>query len=393
MAFYYTFTIKKGKFELEVTSDNRYFTLMQYEKLMKEIDSGDKSTKKAVKTKETKTEEPPKAPEKQVAKEEPVAKSVEEEKPAITQEAVASTSEETTKEKAADTSAKKAEAAVVEPEPVKEEPADVPVVEPETVTETAVEAEEAEAVVKEEATEQEEPVAETELEEEKPGISDPSKVVDEFLFKKPAITPEEAEKEEETTPFDELLQEKILEKTDAVEPPVVDSSSEAELVEALKQSFDEEEPAIEVPEIKRAKEPEPDKSAKVYDILNEKLASIPDEDKNRLSAATKAAQQEVRGLKFNSLEDLITLKKPQTKLDYLLLTSYYLQENEDTEKYSLKQINALVVPHAKSAVDHSVIHEAVAHEYFEVIPDYLGTAGITEYKITDEGVDYILNEL
>ena len=77
----------------------------------------------------------------------------------------------------------------------------------------------------------------------------------------------------------------------------------------------------------------------------------------------------------------------------LLITAYYLKQHEAKEKYSLKQINSRIVEHLKEPIDHSVIHEAVSHNYFEVAPDYTGTADITEYRITEQGIDYILNEL
>lgn len=404
MAYFYTFTIKKGKVELEVTSDNQYFILMQFDKMFKEAQLPDKKPKKADKVAEKQTKES----EKQQAK--AAEKTLEKEPESITKKSVEKTSEKLPEQQELmlDVPVKEEtlnveEAAPIVSDPVEEEATPVIVESEEIIDEIEeqsaqdepvdpledIEVAEIEEVIETEA------VIEPEMSE--PAEKDPSKDIDEFLFKKKP----EQDKSEDTGGFEALLKEKMLEPEEIIEPMPDDilpeeESSEEELVEALKQSFEEEAITPEVPEIKRASEPESEKqekSSKVYDILQEKLASIPDEDKNRLNLARKNAEQESKGLKFNTLDDLVYLKKPQTKLDYLLLTSYFLQEHEDTEKYSLKQINSLVLPHAKGAIDHSVIHEAVAHEYFEVIPDYLGTAGITEYKITNEGVDYILNEL
>lgn len=151
----------------------------------------------------------------------------------------------------------------------------------------------------------------------------------------------------------------------------------------MRQSFNEEEEGAQ-------------KNSKVYDILQEKLSVLPEEEIEKLNLNKSPVKTETKSpseLKFKELDDLLYLKKPQTKLDYLLVTAYFLQETEGKEKYSLKQLNSKVVPQTKEAVDHSVVHEAVAHSYFEVVPDMTGSIDITEYRITTEGMDYVLNEL
>lgn len=164
-------------------------------------------------------------------------------------------------------------------------------------------------------------------------------------------------------------------------PEEVDEE-EVEIADTLRKSFDEDETSS--------------KNSKVYDILQEKLSVLPEEERSKLNLNRTTVSEEkkpVTELKFKGLDDLLYLKKPQTKLDYLLITAYFLKENESIEKYSLKQLNSKVVPQIKEPIDHSIIHEAVAHDYFEVVPDYTGAADITEYRITEEGVDYVLNEL
>ncbi len=198
-------------------------------------------------------------------------------------------------------------------------------------------------------------------------------------FSDPGKPAKEPEKDKE---LEDFLYKRNFERDEAREKTVENAEPEPEA-----------EPEVE-PDPEPEPEPEePPKNSKVYDILEEKLSSLPEEEKNRLNLNRKEEKQNNITPEFDNIEDLIRLKNPGTKLDYLLLASYYLQEKEDFEKYSLKQINSLILPNSKEPVDHSVIHEAVAHEYFEVVPDYLGTAGITEYKITKEGIDYILNEL
>lgn len=188
---------------------------------------------------------------------------------------------------------------------------------------------------------------------------------------------------------DEELKETITyyaDEEDSSEPAESQSEEEEELAQELNQTFEKEEPAVEV------------KKNKIYDILQQKLSSLPKAELSRLNLFKfKTQGQEAAKPEnlpsFKNFDDLIYLKKPQTKLDYLLVTSYYLQENEAMEKYSLKQINARVIPVLKEAIDHSVIHEAVAHSYLQVVPDTGDGADVTEYAITHEGIDYILNEL
>lgn len=393
----YTFKIKKGKFELEVNSDNKYFVMAQYDKIYREFNAAAGKSKKTEKPAKIEKQE-----EKRVEAAEPV-KATETQKIAgtVKKEAVKAEAEEKPLEPAE--IAANIKAVQETEEETKTEVANK--IEPEKISETIektpeIKVEENAATV-----------------EQNPGFQ-PDREVDEFLYKKnferdvpPAKQEEKPETEseqgieaepekllEKNPEFADIIKEKMQEQEESAEEETPDEtpeevseeaetdSEESEVAEELRKSFEQE------PELKVEQE-EKTKKSKVYDILEEKLASLPEEEKNRLNLNRKELQQDSKVFKFKDLEDLIYLKKPQTKLDYLLISSYYLQEKEDTEKYSLKQINSAIVPHIKDPIDHSVIHEAVGHEYFEVIPDYLGTAGVTEYKITEEGVDYILNEL
>lgn len=202
---------------------------------------------------------------------------------------------------------------------------------------------------------------------------------------------DDEEVEEDDEEDDEELKETITyyangkDSSESTEPK---PEEEEELAQELNNTFETEEPVVET------------KKNKIYDILQQKLSSLPKAELSRLNLfkfKEPEPQPETAKLEklpsFKSFDDLIYLKKPQTKLDYLLITSYYLQENEAKEKYSLKQINARVIPVLKEAIDHSVIHEAVAHSYLQVVPDIGDGADVTEYAITPEGIDYILNEL
>lgn len=94
---------------------------------------------------------------------------------------------------------------------------------------------------------------------------------------------------------------------------------------------------------------------------------------------------------FESLKELIQLKNPQSKMEYLLLIAYYLQTKENLFKYSLKQLNTKAMAVFGSLIDHSIIHNAVANDFIEVIPDYNGTSEVTEYRLTAKGENYFLS--
>ncbi len=426
---YYSFKIRKDKFELSVVSEDRYFVITQFDKAYRELLEKKPAETKRSKPQEIKTELP-------VQTKKEAVKPVKEEK--IPTETPAPHSKEKTEEinpveetipekevlpgdePATPVSLKEEDAPEdeneetpafeeleetknqdkVEEEPVKtEKEPDVPGKEvKEEPKETALETEEAVENLASPPETEEIETKETEIE----ALKDLS--VDKDLEDKeePALTDEEKEEEAVKTETDDDFQKIIdkkmkeeaagpaesptpaqetLEEKSGKEPEKEDSAEEneeEEMLETLKENFEEK----------------PAKNTKVYDILQEKLASIPEEEKNRLNLNRNKSSEKNKpdtALRFKGLDDLIYLKKPQTKLDYLLVTSYFLKENENKESYSLKQINSKIIPKIKEPIDHSVIHESIAHGYFEVVPDE--SSDITEYTITEEGIDYLLNEL
>jgi len=102
-------------------------------------------------------------------------------------------------------------------------------------------------------------------------------------------------------------------------------------------------------------------------------------------------EEEETIINLETFQDIVKYKRPKTKLDYLMWAAYFLQNKEDIYKFSLKQINSKVMPFLGALIDHSVLHEAVSKGFIEVLPDYKGTAEVTEYKLTSEGEDYLLS--
>ncbi len=391
---YYSFKIKKDKLELAVISEDKYFVITQFDKVYREI------TEKAEKPK---TEIPPESKKEEA----PVIKGQEKVETASVEASKTSVNEETPQEKVEEIKKEEIKASIKTEEPLKKEKAPEKKEEPETSPQSEEEkTKQAKAEIKEPeislAPESQKVKAgeETGKAEEVEGFpgQDDTEFKEETAL---ANEQEESLKTETKDDFQKIIEEKLKEEEQKDE--FSEESPPEEIKETIsyyQESDEDENQGLKAEEeiaetLRKNFEEKPAKSTKVYDILQEKLASLPEEEKDRLNLNRKKPEEKepASALRFKGLDDLIYLKKPQTKLDYLLVTSYFLKESEKKEKYSLKQINSKIIPQIKEPIDHSVVHESIAHGYFEVIPDTEGTCDITEYSITEEGVDYLLNEL
>lgn len=261
---------------------------------------------------------------------------------------------------------------------------------PERVVKPEPKAEVLETVVPEIKVEEElvskvEEIVEPEVEEEPvapPFVKEiPSPIIEEEILTYEQEEEEESSEvvEEVVTPFGVSLEEEKV-----IEEPVEEFFGEIE------SEIEEESAVIEEAVFNIAEEEKPAPSK--FEIENEdKFQKILKEKFSSLNIAEKFAKPkeeektESSDVVFKSYEDIIKVKKPITMLDYLLVTSFYLKNFEMMDRYSLKQINAKAVPHAKKPIDHAVIQDAVSRRFIEVVPDYTGMAEVTEYAITQEG--------
>lgn len=315
---YYSFNMKKGKYCVEMVSDDVYFAERQVDKL---FDSLLKAKGKMrvvlpplpVEEKPEKVKKVPNLPEKPVLPE---------------------PEEQAVKEIKAE---EKPEEVIKKQEVKEEEPEEEPV------------------PVKEEVEEEEPP--------KKKGFSFKNIIKDKLAPSSPEEAPEAEIKPE------------IEETADTSKKPEEESITKI-LEEKIKKNLppaEPESPEVSVPEeIEIEEEPEEDYAEMIPEIAEEDVSEI------------------IKNGTFNSLEELISLKNPESKLDYLLVASYYLQTKENLFKYSLKQLNSKIMPFLGALIDHAVIHNAVAHDFIEVVPDYNGSSDVTEYKLTEEGETYLL---
>ncbi len=75
-------------------------------------------------------------------------------------------------------------------------------------------------------------------------------------------------------------------------------------------------------------------------------------------------------------------------LELLMLTAKYIWENENAEKFTIKQINAKLVPAKGLAINHLNIQEALEKELIKIVPNYTNIADVTEYTLTENGERY-----
>jgi len=373
--------MKRGKYQIQMVSDDVYFASRQVDKLLQQLMQKQGKMRVVL---------PPIEPEpvKEIKKEE---KPVEEPKIVI--------EEPKTSEKQAVEEIKKAEKVEKIFEAVKQKlPAPEKIIEK---TEEIIEPEIVETVEEEVIEEVEE------------------------IIEEPEITPETVEKIEEiaqkaaeSIDFGEILAEKtseIEENEEIIEEPeeeiipvkkktfsfkkIISEKLKTPSEAPVKQKAGFKTPSIETTEVKQIKiqdilSSDDENDEDIAKILEEKIKkTLPVSETKIIIDDEPEEEINLAEYGFDSLGDLLAVKNPQSKLDYMLLTAYFLQTKENLFKYSLKQLNSQIMPYLGSLIDHSVIHNAVALNYIEVVPDFNGTTDVTEYKLTEEGENYLLNEL
>lgn len=97
--------------------------------------------------------------------------------------------------------------------------------------------------------------------------------------------------------------------------------------------------------------------------------------------------------KTDSLSDFethLTAYNPQNSIDYLIVTAMYIMNIENQERFSIKQLNAKLVPVGALPIDHAKIEAAIEENLIRVIPDLTGTSEVTEYTLTPQGEGYFV---
>lgn len=134
-----------------------------------------------------------------------------------------------------------------------------------------------------------------------------------------------------------------------------------------------------------------------FDTLSEKLEEDEDFSNNsadfdkilELSMNTVSTETEVK--KDDRFLKILNVKNANSKLEYLIITAYYLSEFEKLDKFTLKLINAKLMQNIKEAVDHNILQEAIDKGLVEVLPSLPDIANSVEYRLTNAGEEAFLN--
>ena len=105
--------------------------------------------------------------------------------------------------------------------------------------------------------------------------------------------------------------------------------------------------------------------------------------------AVSETQTEIK--KDDRFLKILNVKNVSSKLEYLIVTAYYLSEFEKLDKFTLKLINAKLMQNIKEAVDHNVLQEAIDNGLVEVLPSLPNIANSVEYRLTNAGEEAFLN--
>lgn len=87
-----------------------------------------------------------------------------------------------------------------------------------------------------------------------------------------------------------------------------------------------------------------------------------------------------------SLGDLYQRSQVANVFDSLLLAAFHLTCSEQQETFSLKRLNSALVKAGVTPVNHSVLESALSAGVLAMVPDLTGTADVSEYRLTPEGL-------
>lgn len=90
-------------------------------------------------------------------------------------------------------------------------------------------------------------------------------------------------------------------------------------------------------------------------------------------------------------ESVIKMKETASLVDYLIITAYYMLENEGVQSFQLKQLNAKLFKSMKLLVDRKTMRKAIEDDFIKVVSDGADGGGIAEYALTEKGKELYLN--
>ena len=88
---------------------------------------------------------------------------------------------------------------------------------------------------------------------------------------------------------------------------------------------------------------------------------------------------------------VVKVKNTTEKIDFLIVTAYYLSEFERLDRFTLKLVNAKLMEIMHEVVDNSVLQDAINQGLVECLPNYTNIPSAMEYRLTEAGEEAFLN--
>lgn len=89
------------------------------------------------------------------------------------------------------------------------------------------------------------------------------------------------------------------------------------------------------------------------------------------------------------LETVVSRVNPDTNTDYLIITAYYMTENDGAASFQLKQLNSKLYNSMKIMIDRKTVQSAIDEGLLETVFD--ADDNIIRYKLTTAGREYYAN--
>lgn len=93
---------------------------------------------------------------------------------------------------------------------------------------------------------------------------------------------------------------------------------------------------------------------------------------------------------LSEFEQYVNSFNPESQTDYLIVTAMFILNKENKERFSIKQLNAKLVPLTSKPIDHAIIQDTIEQGYIKIVPDLTGTSEFTEYTLTEQGEGYFV---
>ncbi len=135
------------------------------------------------------------------------------------------------------------------------------------------------------------------------------------------------------------------------------------------------------------------------ETINEIQDSQPEEPLNTLANDFDAFLQKSMSKSVNDVKEkqddrflkVIKVKNITEKLDFLIVTAYYLSEFERLDRFTLKLVNSKLMENMHEVVDNSVLQDAINQGLVECLPNYTNIPSAMEYRLTEAGEEAFLN--